>query len=130
MNLRIRSRLPGLALEPGPQRSDRTVRRSSEQAVLLVMASLADAVGDGVDAATLSFLTARALEDRRKEEEEVARKRKEQLIARRQEASLELDSLLLPFERRTAWEDERMTELHRLLERLDRERPALIPSVK
>ena len=107
------------------------MRRSSGKAPVIVVASLAHPVANGVDAATLSFLTARALEDRRKEEEEVALK-KEQLIAKRREASLELDTLLVvPFERRTAREDERMTELHALLARLDRERAALFtPSVK
>ena len=61
---------PGLLAEPGPQRSDRTVRRSSGETPLLMVASLAAAAADVVDAATLSFLTAQALEDRRKEEEE------------------------------------------------------------
>ena len=46
------------------------MRRSSGETPLLVVASLAAATADGVDAATLSFLTAQALEDRRKEEEE------------------------------------------------------------
>ena len=68
---------PGSLVDPGPQRSDRTVRRSSGQVPLLVVALLADASADGVDAATLSFLTASALEARRKEEEE-RRKREEQ----------------------------------------------------
>ena len=61
---------PGSLVDPGPQRSDRTLRRSSGKDPLLVVASLADASADGVDAATLSFLTASALEARRKEEEE------------------------------------------------------------
>ena len=61
---------PGSLLDPGPQRSDRTVRHSAGEVPLLVVASLADASADGVDAATLSFLTASALEARRKEEEE------------------------------------------------------------
>ena len=49
------------------------MRRSSGKDPLLVVASLADASTDGVDAATLSFLTASALEARRKEEEEEER---------------------------------------------------------
>ena len=36
---------PGLLAEPGPQRSDRTVRRSSGETPLLVVASLAAAAG-------------------------------------------------------------------------------------
>ena len=46
------------------------MRRSPGKAPLLVVASLADPSADGVDAATLSFLTASALEARRKKEEE------------------------------------------------------------
>ena len=46
---------------------------------LLVEASLAAAEADGVDAATLSFLTAQALEDRRKEEAEKKRKEAKEL---------------------------------------------------
>ena len=65
---------PGSLVDAGPQRSGRTVRRSSGKDPLLVVASLADASADGVDAATLSFLTASALEARRKEEEEEERK--------------------------------------------------------
>ena len=40
---------PGRLVDPGPQRSDRTVRRSSGKDPLLVVASLADASPDGVD---------------------------------------------------------------------------------
>ena len=79
---------PGLPPEPGPQSSGRTVRRSSGKAPLLVVASLAGAAADGVDAAALSFFTARALEARRKEEEE---KEKEK---RMKQSWLELRSLL------------------------------------
>ena len=77
---------------------------------------LAAAGADGVDAATLSFLTVHALDDRRKEEEEAAPRKKEALLA----VSLELDALwLVPFERRTAQEDARVCELEKLLIRLD-----------
>ena len=96
---------PGILAEPGPQRSDRTVRRSSGETPLLV-ALLADASADGVDAATLSFHTASALEARRKEEEE-RRKREEQE---------ELNSLrAVPPERRTVQQVKRISDilLHR-----------------
>ena len=72
---------PGSLVDPGPQRSDRTVRRSSGKDPLLVVASLADASADGVDAATLSFLTASTLEARRKEEEEEERLWRPQCVA-------------------------------------------------
>ena len=45
----------------GPQRSERTVRRSAGGELLLGVAPLAAAADDGVDAATLAFLTRRAL---------------------------------------------------------------------
>ena len=57
---------PGILPEPGPQWSDRTVRRSSGETPLLVAASLEAAAADSVDAAALSFLTAQALDDRRR----------------------------------------------------------------
>ena len=48
---------PGLPPEPAPQRSDRTVRRSSGDSLpQLVTPSLAGAAGEAVDFATLAFL--------------------------------------------------------------------------
>ena len=47
---------PGILAEPGPQRSDRTVRRSSGDSLpQLVTPSLAGAAGEGVDSGTLAF---------------------------------------------------------------------------
>ena len=66
---------PGSLSDPGPQRSDRTVRRSSGEVPLLAVPVLAG--GDGVDGTALSFLVRRAVEDRKREEEEKARKKKE-----------------------------------------------------
>ena len=110
------------------------MRRSSGETPLLVVASLAAVAADGVDAATLSFLTAQALEDRRKEEEE--RKMKEQeaqemklkeLEARQRAVVRELDALLLlPFERRSDQEEDRVVKLQKLRERLSRERSAIL----
>ena len=65
---------PGSLSDPGPQRSDRTVRRSSGEVPLLAVPVLAG--GDGVDGIALSFLVRRAVEDRKREKEE-ARKKKE-----------------------------------------------------
>ena len=56
------------------------MRRSSGETPLLVVASLAAAAADGVDAATLSFLTAQALEDRRKEEERKMKEKEAQEV--------------------------------------------------
>ena len=68
--------------EPGPQRSDRSLRYSSGNAPLLVAATLAHAAADDVD--TLSFLTARALEDRKEvvEEEEEEREKAKRTLRR------------------------------------------------
>ena len=102
---------PGSLLDPGPQRSDRTVRHSAGEVPLLVVASLADASADGVDAATLSFLTASALEARRKEEEE----------RRKQEEQEFLNSLsAVSPERRTPLQNRRLTDI--LLHRAKRKR--------
>ena len=76
---------PGILEEPGPQRSNHSLRHSSENAPLLVVATLAAAAADGVDAATLAFLTVRGLEDRRKdeqEEREMEKKEKEKAKAK------------------------------------------------
>ena len=62
---------PGSLSDPGPQRSDRTVRRSSGEVPLLAVPVLAG--GDGVD----GFLVRRAVEDRKREEEKKERKKKE-----------------------------------------------------
>ena len=101
---------PGSLVDPGPQRSDRTVRRSSGKDPLLVVASLADASADGVDAATLSFLTASALEARRKEEEE----------RRKQEEQEFLNSLSAVPAERTPQQNRRLTDI--LLHRAKRKR--------
>ena len=74
---------PSSLSDPGPQRSDRTVRRSSGEVPLLAVPVLAG--GDGVDGTALSFLVRRAVEDRKREEEEKARKKEAQ-----EKADLEL----------------------------------------
>ena len=58
---------PGSLLDPGPQRSDRTVRHSAGEAPLLVVASLAG--GDEVDATTVAFLLREHLNLRKEGEE-------------------------------------------------------------
>ena len=47
---------PGSLSDPGPQRSDRTVRRSSGEAPLLTAPMLADAAAEAVDARTVRYL--------------------------------------------------------------------------
>ena len=66
----------------GPQRSDRTVRRSVWDAPLLVMPTPMRSAWDGVDSATVSFLFKMALE--KEEEEETKRERVKRQITKRQ----------------------------------------------
>ena len=62
---------PGILPEPGPQRSDRTVRRFARDALPTPgLPELAGVSGEAVDTSTLRFLAAAALEDLRKLEEE------------------------------------------------------------
>ena len=84
---------PGLLLEPGPQRSDRTVRRSSgDNLPTLALPVLAGSAGEVVDSSSLRFLTASALKARREEEEEERKKEKEkQRLAVHAEAAAALE---------------------------------------
>ena len=71
--------------------------------------------GDGVDGTTVSFLSRQALN--KKEEEQ---RTKETLMTRWREVSLELDTLRgALFERRSAQEDARVSELQKALDRVD-----------
>ena len=68
---------PGLLLEPGPQRSDRTVRRSSgDNLPTLALSSLAGSAGEEMDVSILSFLT-RSILKMREEEKKVQAMREE-----------------------------------------------------
>ena len=70
---------PGILAEPGPQRSDRSLRHSSGGAPSLALVSLAG--GDTPDDATVAFLLSAALALKKEEEEEERRKREEELRA-------------------------------------------------
>ena len=79
---------PGLPPEPRPQRSDRTMRRSSgDNLPTLALPVLAGSAGEVVDSSSLRFLTASALKARREEEEE---KEKEKEAAKRKEVQTEV----------------------------------------
>ena len=65
---------PGSLLDPGPQRSDRTVRHSAGEAPLLVVPALRS--DDGVDGPTLRFLLEQDLSLKKKQEEEEEKERK------------------------------------------------------
>ena len=68
---------PGSLFDPGPQRSDRTVRHSAGDTPLLVVPALRG--DDGVDGTTLRFLLEQNLSLKKKqEEEEKERKWREQ----------------------------------------------------
>ena len=62
---------PGCLVDPGPQRSDRTVRRSAGNCLpTLALSSLAGSAGEEMDLSTLAFLTRSVLKTREEEEEE------------------------------------------------------------
>ena len=63
---------PGSLFDPGPQRSDRTVRHSAGDAPLLVVPALRG--DDGVDGTTLRFLLEQNLSLKKKQEEERRRR--------------------------------------------------------
>ena len=69
-----RGERPGCLSDPGPQRSDRTVRHSAGEAPALSPPSPADAAADVVDNSSLAFLLKASLSQRRKEEEEEGRR--------------------------------------------------------
>ena len=111
---------PGILPEPGPQRSDRCLRRSARNTPLLAMPSLAG--GDGADDTAVAFLVRR--EEKRKEEEEVRKvqlaqvKAAKELRERRQEMADELVALrrnFLPSER-TSSVERRIAQLVSALE--------------
>ena len=123
---------PGSLLDPGPQRSDRTVRHSAVDTPLQVLPALRG--DDGVDGTTLRFLLEQNLSLKKKQEEKEKEKEKEmkekkvqqvkleQLRARRRVVIRELDALLLvPFVRRSDQENDRVDELQKLRDRLNRE---------
>ena len=70
---------PGSLFDPGPQRSDRSLRRSAGDGLPTPgLPVLAGASGEAVDASTLRFLAAVALYSRKLEEEEEEKKREEE----------------------------------------------------
>ena len=111
---------PGILADPGPQRSDHTVRRSAGDGLPTPgLPVLAGASGEAVNASTLSFPTAKALEDTRKEEE--ARKLKKEAKRGKKQGAVDValvefrTLLLLPAERETPETQRRLDELHQLL---------------
>ena len=106
----------GILAEPGPQRSHRSRRHFSGNCLpTLGLPVLAGALGEQVDSSALRFLTASALEAKRKlEEEEEPKRRREQTAE--DEARLELRLLLaVHSSRHTAEQERRLTELARLV---------------
>ena len=115
------------------------MRHSEGDAPLLVVPALRG--DDGVDGTTLRFLLEQnLLQKKKQEEEEKEREQKEkevqkvkveeklkELEARWRAVTRELDTLLLvPFERRSDQEEDRVVKLQKLRDRLSWERSALI----
>ena len=65
---------PGSLAEPAPHRSDRCLRRSSEETPLLGVPCLADATAEAIDGRTLRFLLQKNLAQQKEEEEKERRK--------------------------------------------------------
>ena len=82
---------PGSLAEPGPQRSDRSLRRSSGQTPLLGVPSLADAPAEAIDGRTLRYLLKANLARKKNEEEEEERKYKERAAESSRRAQALLD---------------------------------------
>ena len=76
---------PGSLAEPAPQRSDRSLRRSSGDTPLLGVPSLADPSAEASDGRTLRFLLMKALALQKEEEDEERRKLEEQEMLKRKE---------------------------------------------
>ena len=122
---------PGCLVDPGPRRSDRTVRHSAGEAPSLLPPSLADAAADVVDHSSLAFLLKASLRQRRKEDEEEARKVemeqvlavKEQWRARRKVLEDEFMALL-NLESRSSLQERRLQELLDALDAHDASKPS------
>ena len=83
---------PGSLAEPGPQRSDRSLRRSSGQTPLLGVPSLADAPAEAIDGRTLRYLLkANIARGKFEEEEEEEKKYQERSAETRRRAQALLD---------------------------------------
>ena len=108
---------PGSLLDPGPQRSDRTVRHSVGDAPFLVVPALRS--DDGVDGTTFRFLLEQSLSLKKKQEEEKERKR----LERRQVLLEEFFALAdVPVRRRS---HQQVSRLEALAEALDDDSAAL-----
>ena len=123
---------PGCLPDPGPQRSDRTVRHSAGEAPSLLPPSLADAAADVVDHSSSAFLLKASLRQRRKEEEEEEARKvemehvlavKEQWRARRKVLKDEFMALL-NLESRSSLQERRLQELLDALDAHDASKPS------
>ena len=118
---------PGILAEPGLQRSDRTVRRSSGDGLpQLVTPSLASTASEAVDSATLAFLLSQSLAAKKHEEqkqrEEEARKVLAEWRRRRRKLNDEFMALL-NLSSRSPLQQKRMEELADLADEMEASRP-------
>ena len=84
---------PGSLAEPGPQRSDRSLRRSLGDTPLLGVPSLADAPAEAIDGRTLRYLLKANLARKKYEEEEEEEKKFQEKAAESRRNSLGSRSL-------------------------------------
>ena len=97
---------PGILADPGPQRSDRTVRHSAGAGLpTLALPSLAGSAAEAVDTSALTFLLGQNLERQKMKDEEEKRKEKEvqeKLVEELAKLDTELLAILrIPEDRRT-----------------------------
>ena len=122
---------PSCLSDPGPQRSDRTVRHSAGEAPSLLPPSLADAAADTVDHSSLAFFLKVALQLKKDEEEKEARKVemeqvqavKEQWRERRKVLKDEVMALL-DLQSRSSLQERRLQELLDALDAHDASKPS------
>ena len=118
---------PGSARMPGPQRSDRSLRRSAGDGLpQLATPSLASSASEAVDSATLAFLLSQSLAAKEQEEqvkrEEEARKVHAEWRRRRRKFKDEFMALL-GLSSRSPLQQKRMLELADMIDELESSAP-------
>ena len=126
----------GCLSDPGPQRSDRTVRHSAGEPPALSPPSLADAAADTVDHSSLAFLLKVALQLKKGEEEEARKMEMEQVQTVKEEWRARRNMLqgeflaLLDLESRSSLQERRLQELLDVLDAHGASKPSSGPRRK
>ena len=121
---------PGSLFDPGPQRSDRSLRRSAGDGLpQLVTPSLASTASEAVDSATLAFLLSQSLAAKerveQKKREEKAREVHAEWRRRRRKLKDEFMALL-DLSSRSPLQQNRMEELADMVDAMEASRPGTL----